>query len=234
MTIISLRDYAKQKNVSYEAIRKQVARYKDELAGHIIMDGRQQFLDEEAVAFLDARRQKNPVVLYQANKDEEIERLRQEREKLLMKVAEQAVQIADLTQFKLEAAEQRQALEAAKTAQERRAQELQAREATIAQELSTAAQRAAEAVRTEAETEKRILEGFIQDAKNELTAAQEAHRQEMQAEQAKHKKTVDEMSEENAGLLQENVALSKKIQALEARTLWDMIREWIFGKGEQA
>ena len=37
---------AKQNNISYEAVRKQVARYKDELKGHLIKEGRQQFLDE--------------------------------------------------------------------------------------------------------------------------------------------------------------------------------------------
>lgn len=58
MHVISLRDYAAQKGITYEAVRQQVVRYKDELEGHIIKDGRQQFLDEEAVSFLDAKRQK--------------------------------------------------------------------------------------------------------------------------------------------------------------------------------
>lgn len=76
MNVVTLRDYAKQNNISYEAVRKQVVRYKKELEGHLIKDGRQQFLDEEAVAFLDAKRQKNPVAIIQMDKDETIEELK--------------------------------------------------------------------------------------------------------------------------------------------------------------
>lgn len=93
MNIISLKDYAKQKNVSYEAVRQQVVRYKKDLEGHLIKDGRQQFLDEEAVAFLDAKRQKNPVAIIQQDKDETIEALKQENKNLLIKVAEQAEEL---------------------------------------------------------------------------------------------------------------------------------------------
>ncbi len=87
MNVITLRDYAKQNNISYEAVRKQVVRYADELGDHIIKDGRQQFLDDEAVAFLDAKRQKNPVAIIQMDKDEQIEALRNEKEALLIKLA---------------------------------------------------------------------------------------------------------------------------------------------------
>lgn len=78
MNVISLKDYAKQNNISYEAVRKQVVRYADELGAHIIRDGRQQFLDEEAVTFLDAKRQKNPVAIIQMDKDERIEDLQRQ------------------------------------------------------------------------------------------------------------------------------------------------------------
>lgn len=100
MNVITLRDYAKQNNVSYEAVRKQVVRYADELGSHIIKDGRQQFLDEEAVAFLDAKRQKNPVAIIQQDKDEQIEALRAEKEALLQKIALQATQLAELNAWK--------------------------------------------------------------------------------------------------------------------------------------
>lgn len=86
MNVITLRDYAKQNNISYEAVRKQVVRYQDELAEHLIKDGRQQFLDEEAVAFLDARRQKNPVAVIQIEKDEKIEQLEYENKILLQQL----------------------------------------------------------------------------------------------------------------------------------------------------
>lgn len=102
MNVISLKDYAAQKNISYEAVRQQVVRYKDELAGHVIRDGRQQFLDEEAVAFLDAKRQKNPVAIIQMDKDEQIEDLEDQVKKLLVKTAAQADRISELAEWKAE------------------------------------------------------------------------------------------------------------------------------------
>lgn len=100
MVVISLKDYAAQKNVTYEAVRQQVNRYKDELDGHIIRDGRQQFLDEDAVAFLDAKREKNPVTILQQSKDETIGDLERTKEQLLIKVADQADKIAALAKWK--------------------------------------------------------------------------------------------------------------------------------------
>lgn len=122
MTVLSLRDYAHLKGVSYEAIRKQVARYKAELDGHIIREGRQQFLDEEAVAFLDARRQKNPVILVQQSRDETIEALRAENKELLKQLAEAHKLVGEVRQQLLEAKGAQALLEAA----ESRADALQA------------------------------------------------------------------------------------------------------------
>lgn len=94
MNIITIKEYARQKNVTYEAVRKQITRYSAELEGHIIKDGRQQLLDEEAVSFLDNKRAKNPVVYHQQAKDEKIEELEQENKNLLIKIAAQADKIA--------------------------------------------------------------------------------------------------------------------------------------------
>lgn len=112
MTVISLKDYAKKNNVTYEAVRQQVNRYAEELAEHIIRDGRQQFLDEEAVAFLDSKRQKNPVTIVQQSKDEAIEQLRQEKENLLTTVAELSMWKADNALAIAEATHRQQLLEA--------------------------------------------------------------------------------------------------------------------------
>lgn len=100
MNVISLKDYAAQNNISYEAVRQQVVRYKDDLAGHVIRDGRQQLLDEEAVAFLDAKRQKNPVAIIQMDKDEQIEALEEQVKQLLIKTAAQADRISELAEWK--------------------------------------------------------------------------------------------------------------------------------------
>ena len=85
--MISMKDYSKQKNISYEAVRKQVVRYKTELEGHIFKRDRTQFLDEYAVDFLDQKRAVNPIVIYEANKVEEIAALREENNTLLRELA---------------------------------------------------------------------------------------------------------------------------------------------------
>lgn len=143
--MISLKDYAAQNGISYEAVRAQVNRFRDQLDEHIVRQGRQQYLDDVAVAFLNERRQKNPVVIYQHSKDEEIEQLRTEREQLLMKIAAQSDTLVGLMQYKLEAEERRRALEDAVTAQKRRERELIIREGQFAQELAEARREAADA-----------------------------------------------------------------------------------------
>ena len=84
--MITIKDYAKQKGVSYEAIRKQIKRYDAELEGHLIKQNRFLMLDDEAVQFLDGKRSENPVIVYEQNKDEELEQLRQENKMLLIQM----------------------------------------------------------------------------------------------------------------------------------------------------
>lgn len=86
--MISMKDYAEQKGISYEAVRRSVNRYKEELEGHIVVQNRTKFLDDEAVAFLDSKRQQSPIVIVNQDKNEELERLRNEKEALLIKIAE--------------------------------------------------------------------------------------------------------------------------------------------------
>ena len=86
--MVSLREYAKNKGISYEAVRKQVSRYKNELDGHIFKNGRTQFLDEEALSFLDKKRADSPIIVMETSKDEEIERLQEENKALLLKITQ--------------------------------------------------------------------------------------------------------------------------------------------------
>ena len=86
--MISLKDYAREKGVSYEAVRKQVTRYKDELEGHITKENRTQYLDDAAVEFLNHKRATNSVILMEASRDDEVQRLTDENKALLLKVAE--------------------------------------------------------------------------------------------------------------------------------------------------
>jgi len=111
--VVSLKEYAKNKGVSYEAVRKQVNRYKDELKGHISKVNRTQYLDEEAVAFLDSKRAESPIIIMESGKDEEIQRLEMENKALLLKVAElQEALLKEKDQVKLLQNEKIELLEA--------------------------------------------------------------------------------------------------------------------------
>ena len=100
--MITLREYAKRNNVSYEAVRKQVVRYKLELDGHISKIKKTQYLDDDAVKFLDSKRQENPIIIQEADRSERIEQLEAENKILLLKVAElQEALIQEKDQVKL-------------------------------------------------------------------------------------------------------------------------------------
>ena len=203
--MISLKEYAKQNHITYEAVRAQVKRYREQLDDHIIQDGRSQYLDDIAVAFLDERRQKNPVVVYQQSKDEAIEELRLEREGLYKQIADQAMVITALQQFKIDTMERRQELEDARTAQERRERELQVREDGFAQELAAARQEASEEAQKAAE----------EKAAQELAKVQQQHQDELTEVQGKLE------------------ARDKKIQELENRTFWQNLTASFRKKGKK-
>lgn len=232
--MITLKEYAKLHNITYEAVRSQVNRYREQLGDHIVQDGRQQFLDDYAVAFLDERRQKNPVVVYQQSKDEAIEDLRKEVEAAYKTIAAQAVMITDLQQFKIATMENTRAIEDTKTAQERRERELDEREGQMAQLVSEAAQKASEDTRKTVEEEKnREIAQIRQEDAEKLAMAEDALR--------KQSLTMDEMKEEMEQMLLDQVeqvnqiekkdlqiqqkdeqilAQQQKIQEMENRSRW--------------
>lgn len=78
----TIKQYAEEQGVSYEAIRKQISTYKDELKEHIVIKGRTQYLDDWAVNFLTERRKENPVIIVSQEKADEVEALRQQIEAL--------------------------------------------------------------------------------------------------------------------------------------------------------
>ena len=86
--MIQIKDYAREKHVTYEAVRKQIKRYEADLEGHIIRQGNTQFLDDEAVKFLDGKRASNPVIIYEHDKDIQIEQLQDENANLKTALAE--------------------------------------------------------------------------------------------------------------------------------------------------
>lgn len=225
MAVISMREYAKRKNISYEAVRKQVARYREELGDHITMDGRQQFLDDEAVEFLDAKRQKNPVVIIQQGKDEQIEQLTKERDLLLAKVAAQGEQIAGLMQFKLDTIEQRQRIENEKAQQARREMELDQREQTFAQELAKARTQAWD--EAQEELQKTALQA-IESARKETTEANE-RAERLDLTLGKVQKERDAAQQDNKRLEDANFLLSQENEQLRKHPLKCFVKD-LFGR----
>lgn len=82
MKLMTIKQYAESQNVTYEAVRKQIVGYGEELKDHIVRKGRTQYLDEWAVDFLTKRRRESPVVLINQDKDEAIELLKSQVETL--------------------------------------------------------------------------------------------------------------------------------------------------------
>lgn len=197
--MISMKDYAKANGITYEAVRAQVKRYREQLDDHIIQDGRTQYLDDIAVAFLDDKRQKNPVVVYQQGKDETIEELQKEVTRLLLKQEKLRDKLDELTEYKRLAEEQRYALEDARVAQERRQRELMLREAAMDEEVRTAVQEAIEAQKTELD---KLRDLEVQKVRGEAQKA---------AEDTKHLHQ------------RELAARDEKIRELESRNLWDYL-----------
>ena len=78
----TIKQYAEEQGVSYEAIRKQISTYKDELKEHIVIKGRTQYLDDWAVEFLSHKRKENPVILVSQEKADEVEAMRKQIETL--------------------------------------------------------------------------------------------------------------------------------------------------------
>ena len=93
--MIQIKDYAEKKHVTYEAVRKQIKRYEADLEGHIIRKGNVQFLDDEAEKFLDGKRATNPVIVYEHDKDVQIEQLQNENANLKTALAEAEHKRAD-------------------------------------------------------------------------------------------------------------------------------------------
>ena len=82
MELITLRQFAEDRKITYEAVRKQVMRYGEELEGHVIIKNRIQYLDETAVKFLKEKRKESPIILVTENQNEKIKDLNEQIESL--------------------------------------------------------------------------------------------------------------------------------------------------------
>lgn len=131
MGVMSIKDYAKARNISYEAARQQVKRYAEELDGHITRQNRTQYLDDYAVELLDDHRQQNPVVVINQDRDEALEQLREENKALTQRVMLLQDKLLTAQESAIEAAKATAMLDAAKADKDR----LEARCAALEREL---------------------------------------------------------------------------------------------------
>ena len=86
--MITVKEFAKKQHRTVQAVYQSIDRYKIQLDGHIQKIGRTSYLDDDAVAFLESKREQNPVVIYQQDKDEELEQLRKNADVMKAKIAE--------------------------------------------------------------------------------------------------------------------------------------------------
>lgn len=95
MSVKSLREYAQDRGVSYEAVRKAVKRHQAELGDHITEQNRKRYIDDAGQAMLDRYRQINTVTILEGNVNEELERLKAElerRDQQIMKLQERIIE----------------------------------------------------------------------------------------------------------------------------------------------
>lgn len=139
MGVMSIKDYARARKITYEAARQQVKRYEKELQGHIHKQNRTQYLDDYAVELLDDHRQQNPVVVVNQDRDAELEQLRSENKTLLQQVAMLQDKLLTAQESAIEAAKQTVLLDAAqadKAALQERVKELEAERDAARQEAA--------------------------------------------------------------------------------------------------
>lgn len=88
----TIKQYAEDHHVSYEAIRMQIKRHSKELEGHLKEEGsgrsKKTYIDDEGIAILDEIRGGNPVIIVNTSKDEEIQALKMQNEALKNKIIE--------------------------------------------------------------------------------------------------------------------------------------------------
>ena len=210
--MISIKDYAAQHGISYEAARQQISRYSGRevdgfrISEHINKVGRTQYLDDDAVDFLNERRSGNPVIVQQEGQSETIERMRARIDALQNRLIEAQDEYRTLLQDKhaiemqaqklLEDKQQVEELRASTEAAEKRA-EVAESDKEVALKAKKEAEEAAERIKEDFEQLKKELE----EAKRQ--AEEDAARLKEEAEAAEQsEKEARERAErmENAGL----------------------------------
>lgn len=105
MKMVTLKQYADEKGISYEAVRKQTIKFADELADHIVVVDGTRYLDEEAQKFLSERRRLSPIVVKIEDTQADNEERSQEIETLktaLLQMQKRVIELQDEARGALE------------------------------------------------------------------------------------------------------------------------------------
>ena len=70
---LSVKQYAQSRVISYEAVRRQLKTYSEELEGHVRKKNRNTYLDEEAQKILDEHRKERAVVVTASNEQTQLQ-----------------------------------------------------------------------------------------------------------------------------------------------------------------
>lgn len=177
MDLITIKQYAEDQGISYEAVRKQVVRYSDELSGHIVKRDRRQFLDQWAVDFLTEKRRQSPVVVVSMDRSEENERLREEIDSLRVKLMtaqnellsekDRVIQLQDEAKKMIEDQSRYTALLEDNKAKEEKLKEAESREADLSRQIEEKDDQL-QTIQTEAED----LRKTVEDLQKERDEAQ--------------------------------------------------------------
>ena len=164
MEMKTIRQFAEEQAVSYEAIRRQISSiYHEDLKDHIIKKGRTQYLDEFALEFLRKKRRENPVIVEVQDTREELDQLKDDNQALRNQIMHLQQQIINLQQEKTQLIEYKIKNDALLELHEKDKEQV----ATLSEELGKAkaeadtARAEADSARAEADSYKPSLFGFF-------------------------------------------------------------------------
>lgn len=86
----SIKEYAENHSITIQAVYQQINRKqnKDFISQHSRKIKGVKYLDDEAVAYLESKRENSPTVILQTDDKERMEQLENENKRLLLKIAE--------------------------------------------------------------------------------------------------------------------------------------------------
>lgn len=191
----SIKVFAEERNITHQAVYQMMSVHKEELEEHIVRDGRTRYLTPEAEAILDKYRNKSAIVVETKNNSAEIEQLRIERENLLIKVAAQADEIAELSKWKAD------------------------------NSVALAYANYNELQLEQSKKEIELLEGFLKDAKANIEHAEEEKKAAVKEAEDRVKLQHQEAENKLRNHYQEEISeLKRQLEKEKNKSWWDKLR----------